>query len=388
MRRKDFTSRSAGRLVKNFDGDLAFVPANLPPAIAWSNSLISAVSHANQRLGELAGLGRNLPNPKRLMRMFLRREAELSSLIENTFAPVQSMLLFEQLPAVEHEVPSVREVHNNFQVLEFAISGVDRRITRSLIKEMHAILLRGVRGSDKTPGKFRTSQAHIGTTQNIRQARFVPSPPYAIDSCMEDLEKYINAKDELPAIVRAAFVHYQFEAIHPFADGNGRVGRALLLLQLVREGLLPAPLFNPSAQLEAHRQEYYDRLLGVSQQGQWPQWIDFFARSLADEAADAVLRIEELESLRARYHLAVRMPRASALLPRLVDELFVQPSVTIRKTAELLQVTQPAAYQLLNRLVDAKIVREVTGRARNRVYLAQEIVDLFSIEPIREKEDI
>jgi Fic family protein len=320
--------------------------------------------------------------------MFLRREAELSSLIENTFAPVQSMLLFEQLPAVEREVPSVREVHNNFQVLEFAISGGNRKITCSLIREMHAILLRGVRGSDKTPGKFRTTQAHIGTTQNIAQARFVPTPPHAIDSCMESLEKYLNKRDELPAVVRAGLAHYQFEAIHPFADGNGRVGRALLMLQLVRESVLPAPLLNPSAQLESHRQEYYDCLLGVSQRGQWAQWIEFFARSIADEAADAVLRIGRLESLRARYHQAVRKPRASALLPRLVDELFAQPSMTIRQTAELLHVTQPAAYQLLQRLIDAKIVREITGRPRNRVYLASEIVDLFSIEPMRQRAQI
>jgi Fic family protein len=384
MRQQDLIDNSTGRLVKNLDGNLAFVPSDLPPAITWSDSLVLAITQADHRLGELAGLARNLPNPKRLVRMFLRREAELSSLIENTFGRVQSMLLFEQLPAIEKETPSVREVHNNFLALEFAITSARHRtITRALIKEMHAVLLRGVRGSDKMPGQFRTTQAHIGRTADISQARFVPCPPLAIESCMEGFEKYLNGKDSLPSIARAALVHYQFEAIHPFADGNGRVGRALLMLQLVREGILPAPLLNPSAQLELHREEYYDRLFAVSQGGWWVEWIEFFSRSIADEAADAIRRIERLEMLRAHYHQVVRRPRASALLPKLIDELFAEPSVTIPGTAKLLGVTQAAAFQLLSRLLDAKIIREVTGKARNRVYLAQEIVDLFSDKAIK-----
>ncbi len=384
MLRQSFTKHSPGQLIKNLDGNLAFVPADLPPAIAWSDSLVLAITQADHRLGELAGLARKLPNPKRLVRMFLRREAELSSLIENTFARVQTMLLFEQLPAIEGETPSVREVHNNFLALEFAMASArHRRLTRSLIKEMQAVLLRGVRGSDKMPGQFRTMQAHIGRTANINEARFVPCPPHAIESCMEGLEKYLNGNDAHPPVVRAALAHYQFEAIHPFADGNGRVGRALLMVQLVREGILPAPLLNPSAQLELHRDEYYGRLLAVSQRGQWAEWIEFFSRSIANEAADAILRIEKLESLREHYYQVVRRPRASALLPKLIDELFAEPSVTIPGTAKLLGVTQPAAFQLLNRLLDAKIIREVTGRARNRIYLAQEIVDLFSDEPIK-----
>ena len=383
MRKEEFSAKSPGQLVKNLDGKLAFVPSDLPPAIDWKDSLILSFGIANQRLGELKGLGRNLPNPKRLMRMFLRREAELSSKIENTFARVKTMLLFEQLPAVESETPSVREVHNNFLALEHAFANAQRRaITRSLIKEMHAILLRGVRGSDKKPGQFRTVQAHIGRTAYIEEARFVPSPPHAIESCMEALEKYLAGKDQIPTVVRAALAHYQFEAIHPFADGNGRVGRALLLLQLVRENVLSSPLLNPSAQLELHREEYYDRLLAVSQRGQWTEWIEFFCRCLADEASDAILRIERIESLRNRYHEMVRQPRASALLPKLIDKLFENPSVTIPGTAKMLNVTQPGAFPLVKRLVDLKILREVTGKLRNRVYLANDIVALFSTEPI------
>ena len=384
MQGTDFTNKSPGELVKNLGGHLSFIPYALPPVIDWKNSLVLAVAHANHRLGELAGLSRKLVNPKRLMRMFLRREAELSSLIENTFARIRTMLLFEQLPAIENEAPSVREVYNNFLTLEFAFANAPHRaITCSLIKEMHSILLRGVRGSDKTPGRFRTVQAHIGRTANIEEARFVPSPSHAIEPSMESLERYLGEEDALPPVVRVALAHYQFEAIHPFADGNGRVGRALMLLQLVREGVLPAPLLNPSAQLELRRSEYYDRLLAVSQNGAWTEWIEFFCRSLADEAADAILRIERLEALRSRYYDLVRRPRASALLPKLIDTLFENPSVSIPGTAKKLNVSQAAAFPLIKRLVDANIVREVTGKARNRVYLAQGIVDLFSTEPIK-----
>jgi Fic family protein len=386
MRASEFIEKFPGRLVKNLHGQTAFVPEDLPLVIRWSDSLVQAVSRASQRLGELAGYGRRIPSPRRLVRMFLRREAEFSSLIENTFAPVQTMLLFEQLPSIEEETPTVRKVHNNFLALEFGIESVrHRKLSRALIKELHAILLRGVRGSDKMPGRFRTVQAHIGGSADIGKARFFPCPSHLIDGCMENLEKYLNHRDNVPAVVRAAIAHYQFEAIHPFADGNGRVGRALLMVQLVNEGVLPSPLFNPSAQLELHRQEYYDRLLAVSQRGHWAQWIEFFANSIADEAVDATLRIEKLEGLRTKYHEAVRKPRASALLPKLLDELFAHPSVSIPGAAKMLRITQASAFKLIQGLVDAGIVREVTGHARNRVYLAQEIVDIFSVEPLNKR---
>ena len=270
MRHQDFIDHSTGRLVKNLEGNLAFVPSDLPPAIAWNDSLVLAITQAGHRLGELAGLARNLPNPKRLMRMFLRREAEFSSLIENTFGRVQTMLLFEQLPAMEKETPSVREVHNNFLALEFAIIGArSRTLTRALIKEMHAVLLRGVRGSDKMPGQFERSKPTsvappTSTKPDLFRVLHLPSKAA--------WKPWRNTSTERTLCLqwrRAALIHYQFEAIHPFADGNGRVGRALLMLQLVREGILPAPLLNPSARLELHRDEYYGRLLAVSQRGQW-----------------------------------------------------------------------------------------------------------------------
>jgi Fic family protein len=247
-----------------------------------------------------------------------------------------------------------------------------------LIKDMHSILLRGVRGQDKTPGRFRTVQAHIGRTGNIDEARFVPCPPMFIDKCMEALEAYLRTPDGMPPLVRAAMVHYQFETIHPFADGNGRVGRVLLLLQLITEGVLPAALLNPSAQLERHRQEYYDGLLAVSERGDWSRWIEFFARSIAEEARDAAGRIERFEQIRDEFHARVRIPRASTLLPPLVDEIFADPVVTVPRVMSLFDISKTAAQTLLDRLASLEIIREVTGKPRNRVYLAQAVVDLFS----------
>lgn len=367
-----------GELVKNLDGNWSYVPNALPPILDWPYDLFVAIHDAAVALSRLDGLGRRLPNPQRLVRMFLRREAELSSRIENTYASVKDLLLF---PDREKVPPSsdVLEVNNNFLTLEFAIASAESRdLTTGLIKEMHAMLLRGVRGHDKTPGRFRTVQAHIGRTERIDDARFVPAPPHAIDGCMADLERYLGHDDKLFPIVRAALVHYQFETIHPFADGNGRVGRVLLLLQLIKEKVLCAPLLNPSAQLERHRRAYYDGLLNVSQQGDWSGWIRFFVSGLAEEAADAAARIESFETLREQYHRQVATPRASALLPQLVDQLLIDPAITNARTMQLFGITSPSAQNLLDRLTDLGILQEVTGRPRHRIYMAQGVIDLFS----------
>ena len=320
-------------------------------------------------------------HPERLVRMFLRREAELSSRIENTFARVQTLLLFGQIPAIERETPDVREVDNNFRALEFGLASVPHRpLSGGLIREMHEILLRGVRGHDRTPGTFRRVQAHIGRSNRIEEARFVPAPPNAIESCMRDLERYLAERGSLPALVRVAMIHYQFEAIHPFADGNGRIGRVLILLMLCGEGVLAAPLLNPSAHLERQRRAYYDHLLDVSQRGEWGAWITFFLRGVADEAVDAARRVERLETLRETYYQRVRTARASALLPTLIDHLFTEPSVTLPSVCAFLAIGQRSGQNLIDRLVGAGILRETTGQRRNRVYLAQEVVDVFATE--------
>jgi Fic family protein len=302
----------------------------------------------------------------------------LSSRIEGTQASAQTLALFEQMPAIEQDNPDVREVRNNFLSLEYGLTSLaDRSLTVGLIKEMHRVLMDGVRGHEKTPGSFRTIPVHIGRSTDVREARFVPPPPLQVESAMAELERYLKSQDPTPTVARAAMIHYQFECIHPFADGNGRIGRVLILLFLCNQGALPMPLFNPSAYLERHRDQYYRHLLDVSQEGAWEDWIRFFANGVVDEAQDAIARLQRLEALREEYQRRVRTPRASALLPILIDHLFAEPAITVNRVAEVLEIGYTSALKLVEKLHGAKIIRRVAGTERNRVFLAQAVVNLF-----------
>jgi len=311
--------------------------------------------------------------------MFLRREAELSSKIENTYAGVRTQLLFDVVPEVGMRSPDAREVDNNFRALEYGLEALAQRgVTQHLIKQMHGLLLSGVRGQDMSPGTYRTVQAHIGRSTDIAKARFVPPPPHVVQECMDALERFIRDDRSVPRVARVAITHYQFECIHPFADGNGRIGRVLILLLMCGWDMLPFPLLNPSAFLEENRRAYYDHLLSVSTDGEWLEWIGFFTRGIVDECADTISRLEALESLRRSYQERVRTKGSPANLSRLVDELFGQPRVTLDDVRRMFDTWPASAQRYIDRLVKLRIIREVSGRQRNRVYLAHEIVDLFS----------
>ncbi len=375
-----FAENAPGNIARNPQNQPTFIPAALPGRFEWNNSIINAVSRADQTLGRLAGFGGKLPNPKRLVRMFLRREAELSSRIEQTHAKVQTMLLFEHLPGIAEDVPAVREVANNFAVLEFAFQAVRRGgVSLALIRRMHQTLFEGIStGPHLTPGRFRQVQNWIGRSRRIEEARYVPPPPHAVEPCMRELVEYLQKPGDLPTIVRCAMVHYQFEATHPFVDGNGRVGRAIVLLMLHSENVLPVPLLNPSAQLERNRREYYDLLLDVSLRGAWGAWIEFFANCVAAEAQDACGRLARLDALRDRYRARFSAARTSALLMRVIDELFAEPAITARRAADALKINAANAQRLIDKLHRAAVLREVTGMRRNRLYVAQEVLDQFS----------
>lgn len=316
-----------------------------------------------------------------MINSFVRREAELSSRIENTFAEFRDLALFDQTQAVEGRVPDVRKVHNNERAIVYGLAAVRERgraINLRLIKEMHEILLRSVRGHDKQPGQLRSVQVFIGRSERIEHARFVPPGAERVQESMESLEKFIAAGRALPPLIRAAVIHYQFEAIHPFADGNGRIGRALILLLLCADGVLPVPLLNPSTYLEQHRQQYYDHLLSVSQHGTWAQWIKFFLRGINSSATEAVERIGRLKTLQASYHEQLHAARSPGLLLKLVDELFVRQAVDIAHIASVLKVTRRSAQHSVEKLQKFGIVREITGRQRNRIYLADGIIDAIT----------
>jgi Fic family protein len=367
-----------GRLVRSGTGDAAywaFVPNPLPPTIEWDTRLVSAVSTAERALGELAGLGRNLPNPHLLIGAFKRREAVLSSRIEGTQASVSDLLLFEAAPELSPAPPDVREVANYVRALEH---GLVRQATlpmsTRLLREMHEHLMEGVRGQERTPGQFRTSQNWIGPAgSTINSAVYVPPPPADLADALSALERYLHAPSDLPLLVRLALIHYQFEAIHPFLDGNGRIGRLLITLVLCLEGALPGPLLYLSAFFEHNRRAYYDGLLGVSTAGRWTEWIEFFLRGVAEQSADAVSRAATLLDLQGDFHERIRRSRGSALLSRAADELFRTPATTVTQMGRLLEVTPRAAQKNIDKLVELGILKEVTGKRRNRVWVAEQI---------------
>lgn len=384
MRREDFTAEAPGRLVDTIEGYLAFVPDPLPPPqLHLGSRSINLLSDADRALGELAGVGRMLPNPHLLISPFQRREALLSSRIEGTTTGLEQLLLFEARAADRHGALDASEVVNYIRAAEYGLTRLrELPISLRLIREVHRRLLQGVRGEDKRPGEFRHVQNRIGRPNDtMEQTRFVPPPVQPMEIALADLERYIHAPSELPFLVQLALIHYQFEAIHPVMDGNGRIGRLLMTLLLCDRGYLPQPLLYLSDYLERHSDAYRDHLLRISQAGTWLDWIDFFLLGITEQARDAVRRSEQLLQLREAYRGDLQASNASASLLRLVDLLFERPAVTIGDAATALAVTHRSARLSIQKLERIGIVTEVTGKERNRVYLATGVVDIVDVAP-------
>ncbi len=372
-----FSERASGRLFHTPSGYWAFLPHPLEPVIETDMALVRTLSAADRALSELAGIARTLPNPHLLINPFIRREAVLSSRIEGTQASLSDLFFFEAA-ADEAEAPDVGEVANYVQALEHGLSRLkDLPLSLRLLREIHERLMTGVRGESQSPGEFRHSQNWIGPPGRILiDATYVPPPPDEMTRALGELEQYLHTPSGLPPLIRLALVHYQFEAIHPFLDGNGRVGRLLNTLLLCTEGLLPQPLLCLSAFFERHRADYYRLLLQVSQEGAWVEWIAFFLRAVEVQARDAIVRSDKLLQLWQEYREELQQARASALLLRLVDELFVYPAITNAGVAGRLGVTSRSAQLNIDKLIAAEILVETTGRKRNRIYLAPEIVQI------------
>lgn len=375
MRRSDFHSKIPGRLVDITGGHVAFIPQDLPPQLNWDAKLAKAVSDAERALGQLAGTGRTLTNPHLLIRPFLQKEAVLSSRIEGTRATLSDLLLFDIQMEREAAIIDIREVSNYAVALE---TGLDRiktiPIGTRVIRELHGILLRGVRGGESASGEYRTLQVHIGPTKRIEDATFIPPPANEIDPLMSRLEQFIHERNDLPALVRFALIHYQFETIHPFYDGNGRVGRLLISLLLSAEQILDQPFLYLSAYFERHRDRYYSALRRVSTHGAWSDWVYYFLDGVQSQSFEAIDAARRLLTLRDVYHRRLQTARSSALIHKLIDDLFLYPAMSATRAAKLLGVTWRAAQQNIDKLVDANILREVTGQKRNRIFLAEELV--------------
>jgi Fic family protein len=371
----DFRDPKAGRVVQAPGGYVAFIPAPLPPELAYDSSLVLALSRADAALSELSGLGRQLPNPHLLIAPYVRREAVLSSRIEGTRASLSDLLLDEAEP--EHFADGdIREVRNYVAALELGLGRLrELPLSLRLVRELHEWLMEGVRGEQATPGEFRRSQNWIGPAGSTPATTpYVPPPADALMDCLGNWESFLHDRDRFPDLVQCAVMHEQFEAIHPFLDGNGRVGRLLITLFLVERGRLSQPLLYLSDYIEAHRQEYYDRLQRVRTDGDWSGWLHFFLIGVEQTARSAVLQASRLMDLR-EIHRERLGKKPNAL--RLLDELFVNPYLTAARAAQILTSSRPTARQAIGLLQSEGLLEEVTGRSWRRIYLARPILEVI-----------
>ena len=376
-----FTESASGILIRDPRGHLAFVPNPLPMDMDLVASTINLLVEAQGVLGELRGVGRVLPNPQLLIRPFLRQEAVLSSRIEGTTSGLQQLLVFEADPTSDDGRSDVHEVANYVRALDLGFDLLNSMpICLRLICQVHEMLMSGVRGEDRRPGEFRQEPVVIGhRSATPETARFVPPPAMEMRQALNDLERYIGHYDgQIPLLIHVALVHYQFEAIHPFMDGNGRMGRLLIALQLREREALPQPLLYLSGYFERHQDTYRDLLLRVSTHGDWKAWIDFFLTGILEQAIETLQRSHQLLDLQAELRAWADSVSHTRSLGALVDLAFAQPALSIGDIEGALGITPPAARTLVKRMEDAGYLREVTGRLRNRRYAIPQMLEILS----------
>ena len=381
MKPEDFENSSAGRCVKTTTGYWAFIPHPLPPVLSYDTSLIRLLSEAHRLLGELSGTGRLLANPYLLIAPYVRREAVSSSRIEGTQASLNDLFFFEASGSEKPKVPDVREVKNYVLAMEY---GIDRLkelpISIRLIGEIHRVLMEDVRGDHATPGEIRRSQNWVGPPGcSLQDATYVPPPVEEMKNALSDWEKYLHSDPDAPPLIQCALMHYQFEAIHPFLDGNGRVGRLLITFFLWEKGLLTQPLLYLSTFFDRFRDEYYSRLLAVSGCGDWQGWIEFFLRGVVNQAKDAISDAKKLIELHAEYRRRLettkKIPESAY---RLIDEVFISPVLSIAGLSKKWNMPFNSVKTGVSRLTKIGIFREATGRRRNKLFIAPELMELLT----------
>lgn len=387
-------STRAGRYVKQRTGYTAFIPAQLPPEppIALDQALQALLSRADQGVGRLDGVIQTVPNPDFFVYMYVRREAVLSSQIEGTQSTLEDLLAaeLEKQPAWRQLPQDVEEVVNYVRAMNYGLARVsDLPLSLRLITEIHRELLTGVRGSHRQPGEFRRSQNWIGPEgAALADATFVPPPVQEMKQALDNFERFLHDQ-ELPALVHAGLAHAQFETIHPFLDGNGRVGRLLITFLLVHRGVLHRPLLYLSVYLKRHRAEYYDRLTAIRESGDWEGWLRFFLAGVAQTAEEAAVTVRAILDLREEHRRLIqeRVPGVNGL--RLLDLLFQRPLVHVNLVKDSLGIAFVTANKLVEQLESLGILEEITGRRRDRIFSYSPYVGLFRDEPPgREAEEI
>jgi len=374
-----FSEAKTGRLIRITIGepDWAFIPDPLPDRYD-PHDLWPELAKAREDLARLDGIGRVLPDPELLIRPLQSREAIRSSSLEGTYASAEELLLFELRPqqpaAASDRVNDRLEVYNYAAALRHGAERLNQLpLSRRLIREMHQVLLRGVRGRDRAPGEFRRAQVHLG-----HDRRYVPPPPNELDACLDRFERFLNFDSGIDPLLRTFMAHYQFEAIHPFIDGNGRIGRVLLALTAFQWCGLSRPLLYLSPFFDRHKDEYIDALFAVSTNGEWDRWLRLCLRGTSNVCVDALERCDRLVSLRNEYQ--ARADRTGTRAHTIVEGLFSSPIVRITDVAKRLGITYPTAKTDVEKLVELEILsplREVKPKA----FVARRIFDAAYGEP-------
>lgn len=383
----DIQQSLSGKVIQSPKGYAAYVPHPLPPVIKWTTQLVSTLSRADYLLGKLAREGSKLPNPHLLMRPFITREAVLSSKIEGTHATIGEILAHNAGVSVKQNPDDLKEVQNYIAALDFGLKRLDDLpLSLRLIREIHEQLMQGVRGAHATPGEFRKTQNWIGPPGcTLSTAKFVPPPADHLADCLGTLEKFLHDR-QLPALIHIALCHYQFETIHPFLDGNGRVGRLLIALLLIAQKMLPSPLLYLSAFFEATRDEYYRQLFNVSCKNTWQDWLIYFLNGVAVQSEDALSRAERINTLLNKWKVRVTSG-ASSVPAEIVARFAVNPYLTINKLAEELRVAYSTAERGVRKLLGANIISQVNDNKRDKVYCATEILSILE-EPAKIRADV
>jgi len=366
---------------RTLEGYRAFYPNPLPPQIEFDSALITKLSKADQVLGRLGGEARRLPNPHILIRPFIRREAVYSSRIEGTQATLGELLAAEAGASVDRSPDDLQEVGNYVAALEHGLQRLtELPISLRLVKEIHKVLMNKTRGEHAFPGELRKTQNWIGTPGcTLKEASYVPPPPDVLCEQLADWERFIH-ESELPLLVTCALMHYQFEAIHPFIDGNGRIGRLLITLLLCERNALPGPFLYLSAFFDATRRDYYDRLRAITENGDWIGWMDYFLNGVIRQCEDSLGRAERMNELIEEWktQIAGVTPKAAF---GLVELLAGNPYITPRSAEENLGVAFNTANKAIKVLQDAQILDQVGDSKRDRLFVATKLLDILEEPP-------
>lgn len=384
MRDEEFDEDAPGELIPS-EGHLAFRPDPIPTDIKLTPELVNALTSAHERLGRLSAIGERVYAREELLSPFIHKEAVNSSEIEGTHVTISDVYLYETRNAnddIDDETASSsserldqQEVSNYVNAVNEGIDALqdDERITTELICSLHETLLSGTRGQDKYPGQLRTIQAII-SKEGRDSIRFVPSPPSNVSYDMQNLEQFMNLESPYTDLIDIGLIHYQFETIHPFHDGNGRMGRLLIMLLMSDRDILPEPYLYPSSYFNRYRDEYIDHLLAVSQHGEWEPWLQFFVHGIEDMADEAYRRGSELLDLRDTYQETYQGGASSVF--KLTMMLFSEPIITVSQASDRIGSTYQTTNRAVDQLVSDGVLNEITGNKRNREFMAEEILEI------------